>query len=85
MAGQPLVLNGYNLIEVERMTAPAADGDCSFIFGDMKYYWIAERKGVSVKRLDERYADEGKVGFIMSMRVDGAPTVQEAFVRYNRN
>lgn len=85
MAGQPLVLNGYNLVEVERMTAPAADGDCSFIFGDMKYYWIAERKGVSVKRLDERYADEGKVGFIMSMRVDGAPTVQEAFVRYNRN
>jgi HK97 family phage major capsid protein len=85
MAGQPLVLNGYPLVEVERMTAPAADGDCSFIFGDMKYYWIAERKGVSIKRLDERYADEGKVGFIMSMRVDGAPTVQEAFVRYNRN
>ena len=85
MAGQPLTLNGYNLVEVERMTAPAADGDCSFIFGDLKHYWICERKGVSIKRLDERYADEGKVGFIMSMRVDGAPTVQDAFIRYNRN
>jgi HK97 family phage major capsid protein len=85
MAGQPLMLNGYPLVEVERMTAPAADGDASFIFGDMKHYWIVERKGVSVKRLDERYADEGKIGFIMSMRVDGAPTVQEAFIRYNRN
>lgn len=85
MAGQPLMLNGYGLVEVERMTAPAADGDASFIFGDMKHYWIVERKGISVKRLDERYADEGKIGFIMSMRVDGAPTVQEAFIRYNRN
>jgi HK97 family phage major capsid protein len=84
-AGQPLMLNGYGLVEVERMTAPAADGDASFIFGDMKHYWIVERKGVSVKRLEERYADEGKIGFIMSMRVDGAPTVQEAFIRYNRN
>lgn len=85
MAGQPLVLNGYNLVEVERMSAPASDGDCSFIFGDLKHYWIVERKGVSVKRLDERYADAGKIGFIMSMRVDGAPTVQEAFIRYNIN
>jgi HK97 family phage major capsid protein len=85
MAGQPLMLNGYPLVEVERMTAPAADGDCAFVFGDMKHYWIVERRGVTVKRLDERYADEGKIGFIMSMRVDSAPTVQEAFIRYNRN
>jgi HK97 family phage major capsid protein len=84
-SGQPATLNGYPLVEVERMTAPAADGDASFIFGDMKHYWIVERKGVSIKRLDERYADEMKIGFIMSMRVDGAPTVQEAFIRYNRN
>lgn len=83
--GQPATLNGYPLVEVERMTAPAADGDASFIFGDMKHYWLVERKGVSIKRLDERYADEMKIGFIMSMRVDGAPTVQEAFIRYNRN
>lgn len=84
-SGQPATLNGYPLVEVERMSAPAADGDASFIFGDMKHYWVVERKGVSIKRLDERYADEMKIGFIMSMRVDGAPTVQEAFIRYNRN
>lgn len=84
-AGQPLMLNGYSLVEVERMTAPAADGDASFIFGDMAHYWVVERKGVSIKRLDELYAAAGKIGFIMSMRVDGAPVVQEAFIRYNRN
>ena len=84
-AGQPLMLNGYGLVEVERMTAPASNGDASFIFGDMKHYWLVERKGVSIKRLDELYAAEGKIGFIMSMRIDGAATVQEAFVRYNRN
>jgi len=83
--GQPATLNGYPLVEVERMTAPAADGDASFIFGDMSYYWLVERKGVTIKRLDERYADEMKIGFILSMRVDGSPTIQEAFVRYNRN
>jgi HK97 family phage major capsid protein len=84
-AGQPPQLNGYPLVEVERMTAPAADGDCSFILGDMKNYWLVERKGITVRRLEERYADEGKVGIIVSMRVDGSPVVQEGFVRYNRN
>ena len=43
------MLNGYGLVEVERMTAPAADGNCSFIFGDMRHYWLAERKGVRVR------------------------------------
>lgn len=84
-AGVPALLNGYPVHEVERMTAPAADGDCSFIFGDLKTYYLMERQGVAIKRLDELYAAEGKIGIRITLRYDGSPTDQDALIRVNRN
>ena len=53
-------------------------GAKSILFGDLSYYWIGDRQGVTFKRLNERYADYGQVGFLASKRVDGKLVLPEA-------
>ena len=48
------------------------------IFGDYSYYWIAERQGKSMKRLNELFAMNGQVGFLASERIDGKLILPEA-------
>ena len=55
-----------------------AAGAKSIIFGDFKYYWIADRQGRTFKRLNELYATTGQVGFLASQRVDGKLILPEA-------
>ena len=55
-----------------------AAGAKSIIFGDFKYYWIADRQGRIFKRLNELYATTGQVGFLASQRVDGKLILPEA-------
>ena len=50
----------------------------SILFGDLGYYWIADREGRSFKRLNELYAPTGQVGFLASERVDGRLILPEA-------
>jgi len=50
----------------------------TIIFGDMDYYWIADREGRKFKRLNELYAPTGQVGFLASQRVDGKLVLPEA-------
>ena len=53
-------------------------GAKTVMFGDFSYYWIGDRQGVTFKRLNERYADFGQVGFLASKRVDGKLILPEA-------
>lgn len=55
-----------------------AAGAKTILFGDLSYYWIGDREGVTFKRLNERYADYGQVGFLASKRVDGKLILPEA-------
>lgn len=48
------------------------------MFGDLSFYWIGDRQGITFKRLNERYADVGQVGFLASKRVDGKLVLPEA-------
>lgn len=48
------------------------------LFGDFSYFWIGERGKRSVKRLVERYADQGQVAYITSERVDAKLVLPEA-------
>ncbi|MHC1787313.1 MAG: phage major capsid protein [Christensenellales bacterium] len=50
----------------------------TIIFGDMNYYWVADREGRKFKRLNELYAPTGQVGFLASQRVDGKLILPEA-------
>ena len=47
-------------------------------FGDLKYYWIGDREGISFRRLNELYAATGQVGFLATKRVDAKLILPEA-------
>lgn len=53
-------------------------GNVPIAFGDFSYYWIGDRQGRSFKRLNEKYAETGQVGFISTERVDGKLILPEA-------
>lgn len=55
-----------------------AGGAKAILFGDLSYYWIADRTSRTFKRLDELYAPTGQVGFLGSERVDGKLILPEA-------
>lgn len=69
-AGQPDSLMGYPVVvnnDVASMTANAK----SILFGDFKRYKVRRARGISLVRLNERYADNLQVGFFAFMRADG--------------
>ena len=53
-------------------------GAKGILFGDLGYYWVADRQGRKFKRLNELYAPTGQVGFLSSERVDGKLILPEA-------
>ena len=55
-----------------------ASGNTILLFGDLKYYWIADRQGRSFQRLNELFAKNGQVGFRVFQRVDGKLILPEA-------
>lgn len=55
-----------------------AAGAKSVLFGDLNYYWIGDRQGITFKRLNELYAGNGQVGFLAFKRLDGKTVLPEA-------
>ena len=55
-----------------------AAGAKPIMIGDFSYYWIGDRQGITFRRLNERYADTGQVGFLATKRVDGKLILPEA-------
>ena len=55
-----------------------AAGAKTIIFGDLSYYWIGDRQGITFRRLNELYAGKGQVGFMASKRLDGKTVLSEA-------
>ena len=53
-------------------------GAKAVLFGDLSYYWVADRQGRSFRRLGELYAPTGQVGFLATQRVDGKLILPEA-------
>ena len=75
-AGQPDRLLGYELYTSPYVPAAAANA-LAIAFGDFKNYWIADRAGRTVQRLNELYSVNGQVGFIATERVDGKVILPE--------
>ena len=75
--GQPDTI--LNRPYVTSVYAPAlAANQKPIAFGDFSYYWIADRQGRSMKRLNELFAMNGQIGFLASQRVDGKLILPEA-------
>ena len=53
-------------------------GKKTVIFGDLGYYWIADRQGRTFKKLSELYATTDQTGFVATQRVDGKLILREA-------
>ena len=68
--GQPDKLLGYDLYTSPYVPTMAA-GAYAIGFGDFQNYWIADRTGRTVQRLNELYSTKGQVGFVGTERVDG--------------
>ena len=68
--GEPDMLLGYRLVTSTHMPAIVASAK-PILFGDLSSYWIADREGRSMQRLNELYAATGQVGFRVTQRVDG--------------
>lgn len=60
-AGEPDRLLGYEL-HTSPYVPTAAAGALTVAFGDFKNYWIADRSGRTVQRLNELYSTNGQVG-----------------------
>jgi len=59
------------------MPLPAA-GNKAILYGDYGYYWLADREGRSLQRLNELYAVNDQIGFKITQRVDGRLILREA-------
>jgi len=75
-AGEPDRLLGYPIYTSPYVPVAAANA-LPIAFGDFSNYWIADRMGRTVQRLNELYAGNGQVGFIATQRVDGKVILAE--------
>lgn len=76
-AGTPDTILNRPVYTSSFMPTLAADAK-PMLFGDLSYYWVADREGRVFKRLNELYAPSGQVGFLASERVDGKLVLSEA-------
>ena len=75
--GQPDTLLNQRVLTSNYMPLPAA-GNKAILYGDYGYYWLADRAGRAMQRLNELYAAADQVGFKITQRVDGRLILPEA-------
>jgi len=75
--GQPDTLLNQKVLTSNYMPLPAA-GNAAILYGDFSYYWLADREGHALQRLNELYAATDQVGFKITQRVDGRLILREA-------
>jgi HK97 family phage major capsid protein len=79
--GEPDRLLGFPVMMSEYCPSTFTTGLYVGILGDFSYYWIADAMNMQVQRLVELYAEANQTGFIGRLECDGAPVLEEAFVR----
>ncbi len=72
----PDTVFGKKVFISEHMPAVAADA-YALVFGDMRYYCIAERSDMRIQRLDERFAPN--IGLLPTARIGGGVLRVDAF------
>lgn len=76
-AGTPDTILNRPVITSQYMPT-IASGNKSILFGDLSFYWIADRQGRTFKRLNELFAANGQVGFLAWQRLDAKLILPEA-------
>ena len=75
--GAPDMLFNQRVLMSNYMPLVAA-GNKVILYGDYSYYWLAEREGRTLERLNELYAMTDQVAFKMTERLDGRLILPEA-------
>lgn len=76
-AGSPDTILGRP-VYTSQFVPEVAAGNKTVAFGDLSYYWIGDRQGITFRRLNEKYADTCQVGFLATKRLDGKLVLPEA-------
>ena len=79
--GEPDTLLGMPVYLSEYVPNTFTTGLYVGILGDFSNYWIADSTALEIQRLVELYAETNQVGLIGRLETDGAPVLEEAFVR----
>lgn len=82
---EPGTFMGYRWYSVDGLADPSTAGitQKSAVFGDVYAgYMVADRRRLTVQRLTELYAAEGKVGLLFTHRVGGDTIRQKALATY---
>ena len=82
-AGEPDTLLGAPLYTDPDVPAMAASAK-SILYGDFSWYWIRDVSGILIQRLNELFAMNGQVGFLVFHRTDGK-LVNTAAVKHFAN
>lgn len=80
-AGEPSTLSGIPVEESEWMPNTFAASNYIGILGDFSYYWVVQSKLMEMQRCDELAARQNLVEYHFRGKIDGAPALEEAFVR----
>ena len=67
--GEPTKLLGVPVITCPSMPK-VESGRMPILYGDFSHFLIGDRVHRSIKRLNEMYAHQGQVGYVVSQRVD---------------
>ena len=70
-------LFGFRVYTTKNLPDPES-GARPVLFGDFSFYWIGDRGKRVIKRLVERYADSGVIGFKAFQRSDAKVVLPEA-------
>ena len=80
--GEPDTHIGFGITASEFAPRTFTTGQYIGILGDLSNYWIADAMNMQVQQLNELYAETNQVDFIGRLETDGAPVLEEAFVRF---
>jgi HK97 family phage major capsid protein len=81
VAGSVDTLLGKPVYRSEYAPNTFTTGQLVAVYGNMKYYVIAETLSFGIQALNELYAKTSQIGYIGRAEVDGMPKFAEAFAR----
>jgi HK97 family phage major capsid protein len=79
-AGEPDTILGRPVAISAFMPDSSTSTNKAIVFGDLSWYYVADRQGRTFQRLNELYAATGQVGFRATQRVDAVLILPEAVV-----
>lgn len=71
ICGIIMIIRSLKPVEYSVHMSGIDSGKKAIAFGDFSYYWIVDRKTLSVKILKEKYIREGQIGYVAHERLDG--------------